>query len=89
MRGMTETTRGATTHRAESRVVKRNATIDDLAAALATFKGKPVKLPNRPSARFLCVDVRLDSLKRLIFDLEREVRSMGEEEFWPYADHQN
>lgn len=73
MRGIVETTRGAAEDsRQQSHIAKRNATEADLAAARATYVGKPVILPDHPYARFHCVDVRLDQLHRLIFDLVRE-----------------
>lgn len=74
MRGIIETTRGSAESdtRTQSRVGKRNATEADLAAARKTYIGKPVTLPNHSHACFQCVDVRLDQLHRLIFDLIRQ-----------------
>lgn len=71
MRGIIETTRGATTPREQSRICKYNATEADLLRARATYIGQPVTLQSVPDNRFQCVDVRLDQLHRLIFDLIR------------------
>ena len=73
-RGIIETTRGSAEPdtRTQSRVGKRNATEADLAAARNTYVGESVTLPTHPHARFQCVDVRLDQLHRLIFDLIRQ-----------------
>jgi hypothetical protein len=72
MRGIIETTRGATTPREQSRIVQYNATEADLATARQTYIGQRVLLRHDPSLRFHCVDVRLDQLHRLIFDLIRQ-----------------
>lgn len=71
MRGITETTRGETLRddRPWSHIVKRCAAPVDLADAQKKFTGKLVVLHHK---RYRCLDVRLDTTQRLIFDLVAE-----------------
>lgn len=62
----------------QSHIVKRHATPDDLAIARRTYIGQVVRLPACRHISFRCLDVRLDQLHRLIFDLEREIPSSDE-----------
>lgn len=77
MRGVTETTRGSSYYPVEqSVVVKRNATQQDLEEARQMYVGKivaptPQHQQQRPPV-YRCTSVRLDGLKRLIFDLVKE-----------------
>lgn len=79
-RGITETTRGSAHYPAEqSFIAKRNATEENLRLAQDLYVGKIVN-PNLQSdqqrpPQYRCAGVRLDSLKRLIFDLVKEDRS--------------
>lgn len=78
MRGISETTRGASLPPGESRVVKRNATPSDLEREREKYLGQLVTWPNQPHLHFTCVNVRLDSLNRLIFDLVKQGRQREE-----------
>lgn len=70
---------GNTRLREQAHVAKRNATEADLAAAQKKYVGQTVWLPGHKYARFTCVGVRLDEIKRLIFDLVRELPKHQEE----------
>ncbi|MGH2482355.1 MAG: hypothetical protein ACRDHW_22130, partial [Ktedonobacteraceae bacterium] len=77
MRGMTTTTRGSSHYPTEqSIIVKRNATEADLLAAQQQYVGKIVKLAPQSELQnppvYRCAAIRLDNLKRLIFDLLKQ-----------------
>lgn len=80
MRGITETTRGSGHYPVKQSIIaKRNATEADLLAAQRRYTGQLVN--PRPQHKdqqppdYRCAGVRLDSTRRLIFDLVRADRS--------------
>lgn len=80
-RGITETTRGSAHYPAEqSFIAKRNATEEELGKAQDLYVGKIVNLNPQSDKQqpppYRCAGVRLDSLKRLIFDLVKVDRSV-------------
>lgn len=84
-RGVTETTRGEAYYpKEQSTIGKRNATEQDLAVAQKHYVGKHIKLTPKNDQQnpppYRCVGVRLDSLRRLIFDLVREDLAEAERE---------
>lgn len=80
-RGVTETTRGSAHYPQEQSIIaKRNATESDLQAAKERYVGKLVKPQPKEDGQspppYRCAEVRLDTLKRLIFDLVKEERGV-------------